>query len=419
MRTTAMLVEWRASVFAAESDPDRYLNSARARHRQWETDYALADSVTPLRAAAAEMARVTQIDQVAVVCESIAKTPLPVVFSVDESLRIPSGSAEPSEEPAKPPELAVAFLSFLIDRRPANEIDFLNPGVVHDLELQVRVSRWPESAVTLQLRPVTIELPSTYDLPIFEFQRPRGDPPYILHRRDRALLKFAQGIAAHPFEFKYAAAFKPDHVEQPVAVVGQRTLRLEGFDFRQNPITGFENVDQKLLSIRNQLRTLSPLISTSDIEDVLSVLVVLGSLAARALLDAIFKDVTAEAAFQAEVRNELRRSPNIAAALEEHPHAAGGITDLSFRGTRIELKVERTGPVTLSTCERFLAQIASYVIATGKRVGILSVLDISPKTSYPMPAEEGIGVLVVPTDRGQVHIVTVVIQGNLERPSRL
>src|SRR5262249_21348159 len=39
LRTVAMLVEWRAAIFAAEPEPDRFLKSALARHRQWETEY--------------------------------------------------------------------------------------------------------------------------------------------------------------------------------------------------------------------------------------------------------------------------------------------------------------------------------------------------------------------------------------------
>jgi hypothetical protein len=45
-----------------------------------------------------------------------------------------------------------------------------------------------------------------------------------------------------------------------------------------------------------------------------------------------------EPAFQKEIRQYLRSRPEIGGELDEHPHAAGGITDLSFRGIRLELK---------------------------------------------------------------------------------
>src|ERR1700722_15140446 len=46
LRTLAMLVEWRAAIFAAESEPDRFLKSALARHRQWEAEYGASAAAT-------------------------------------------------------------------------------------------------------------------------------------------------------------------------------------------------------------------------------------------------------------------------------------------------------------------------------------------------------------------------------------
>jgi len=114
-----------------------------------------------------------------------------------------------------------------------------------------------------------------------------------------------------------------------------------------------------------------------------------------------------------------RRVPTIASKLEEHPHAAGGITDLWFRGIRIELKYEDQSLLSLQACEKYADQLVSYVVGTGKRVGILCVLDNTRKTSAAFPAEEGIGILTRPAKKNAVHVVTVLIQGALARPSDL
>ncbi|MGZ5120878.1 MAG: hypothetical protein ACXWCK_32835, partial [Burkholderiales bacterium] len=134
--------------------------------------------------------------------------------------------------------------------------------------------------------------------------------------------------------------------------------------------------------------------------------------------DAIFKGAWPEAKFQASIRDELRRQPHIASELEEHPDAGGGVTDLSFRGIRIELKAEAR-PVTMQDCEQFADQTISYVVSTGKRVGILCVLDSSPKQAPPYPAEQGIDILLRRPSNQTVCIVTVLMQGNLARPSDL
>jgi hypothetical protein len=114
------------------------------------------------------------------------------------------------------------------------------------------------------------------------------------------------------------------------------------------------------------------------------------------------------------------KMPVIASELEEHAHVGGGISDLSFRGIRIELKFESTKTLTLADCATCAEQTVSYVVATGKRLGILCVLDNSPKHAAPFPADAGIDVLIVnPTKQASVYIVVVLIQANLARPSDL
>lgn len=419
LRIAAMLVEWRSAVLEAKSDADRFLRAAIEHHKSWLSEYGASELLQPLAAAIDTSPTLSSTGDVGAICRRIAATPLPIgVFATGTSgLRLPEGQSEEKENEPAPVELAVAFLRFAIDRVPAAETHFITPRETHDLEIEVRVSRWPDKAQTLELAPVTIEAPASYDFPRFSFGRPDGKPPFILKQRGRAVLNVAQGLHARPFEFKYAAQFQPNAAEQPVAVVGQRTLRIEAIDLSRAPLTGYREVDRRLIEMRDQLRA-QPAMNPEDLGATLVVLTALASLAARALQDSIFRGTWAEAKFQTWVRDELRRQPHIASELEEHPHAAGGITDLSFHGIRIELKAEAS-PVSMRDCERFADQTISYVVATGKRVGILCVLDSSPKQTPPFPAEEGIDVLLRRPNEQTVCIVTVLMQGNLARPSDL
>lgn len=421
LRIVSMLVEWRAAVLGAAADADRFLRGAKEQHRLWLDEYGTSDATAPLVNAAAAVPTVSSVADVSAVCTGLAGTPLPVgVFSADterRSIRIPE--KEDADEPTEQPEeLAVAFLQFLIDGTPAAETHYVTPGEAHDLDIEVRVTRWPETAETLQLSPVSIEPPATHAFPVFDFSRPSGDPPFQLHKQGRAVLKTAQGVNARPFEFKYTAQFLPRAAEQPVAVVGQRTLRIEGFDFTRAGLTGYAAVDRQILEVRDALRRSRP-VTESEIGYVLDVLTVLGNLAGRSAQDTLFKGTWTEARFQVEMRAELRRSPRIGSELDEHAHAAGGITDLSFRGIPIELKVEPKITLALDDCKRFIDQTASYAVAKGKRVGILCVLDCSPKKGPAFPPEGGIGILTRQTSGGAVHVVTVLVQGNLPRPSDL
>jgi hypothetical protein len=167
IRTLAMLVEWRAAVRGATVDADRFLRSAHVLHRAWLEEYGESEIARALVAAAAPIAELAEVERVAPICRTIASVPLPIgIYAADTRFRIPRFDAE--QEP--PPELTVAFIRFNIDGRPAADTDFLTPKEMHDLEIEVRISRWPDAAEALILAPMTIEARSSYDFPTFRFR---------------------------------------------------------------------------------------------------------------------------------------------------------------------------------------------------------------------------------------------------------
>ena len=420
LRCLALLVEWRKAIFDAEIEADRYIRGAKERYRQWQQEFNQVGSMAALISASQAIEKLSSVDEVGAVCGQVAQTPLPIgVFSNPESpVRRIGGDVIESEVREIPEELAIAFLRFQIDGQAAAETHFLTPHETHDLEIEVRVSRWPEHATHLVLTPISIELRDSCDFPTFEFLKPLGDAPFKFHGSRRAVIKIAQGFNSRPFEFKYAAAFQPDRAEQPVAVVGQRTLRIEGYDLARNPVTGYRAIDQKIIEFRDKMRA-QPRIPGTDLANLLSLLKPICSLAGRSIQDALFKGVSNEAEFQTEMRNELRRDSIIGPELEEHAKAAGGITDLSFRGIRVELKFSKTTPLSVSDCDQYVEQTVAYTVGTGKRVGILCVLDNSPKRTAAFPAEEGIVMNSRATAEASVEIITILIQGTLARPSDL
>jgi hypothetical protein len=418
LRISAMLVEWRAAILDASPEADRFLRGAKAQYKLWLNEYQSSEIPQVLLENCAAIESVTDIEQVDVICCAIASIPLPIPFFAAVIHPSPLYNDEEQESKEAPIELNVAFLHFEINGVPANQIHFLTPREAHDLEIEVRVSRWPDNASTLHLRPVSVESPDTYDFPSFQFERPEDQAPFVMRQRGRALLKYPQSIHARPFEFKYAAEFTPRASEQPVAVVGHRTLRIESIDLQKSPMTGYLPMDKKLLKLRDILRG-NGLIAETDLKTSLILMAALGNLTYRALHHDMYPGIRDESEFQKDIRAELGRIPEIASELEEHPHASGGITDLSFRGIRIELKVESKKLIIVDDCNRFVGQTASYAIATGKRIGILCVLDCSPKTGTALPAEENFEILKQPTKEGSVYVVTIIIQGNLPTPSSL
>lgn len=419
LRTLAMLVDWRSAVLDAAVEADRFLTSARERHRHWREEFSQRDGVAALAQTAGVIDTLNEVMEVGSLCKAVGATPLPIgIFTEDPRRRriIPTEIEDGVEEKkTPPPQLAVAFVSFSVDSTPAAQTEWLTPRENHDLEIEVRVSRWPDGAEVLRLRPVTIEPSSTYELPEFQFTRPEGEPPFFLRKRGRAVLHVPQALRAQPFEFKYAADFEPLEVEQPVSIVGQRTLLIESVDLRRGP-TSYAGINQRIIALRKELWQ-HPHVVIDDVQNAIVILAALGNLAGEAVQDNLFSKPIDEAAFQILARRDLRRWPGIGSRLDEHPRAAGGATDLSFEHIRIELKAQNTRPLRLEDCQQFVGQTTSYTVGSDKRIGVLCVLDGSAKIAAPFPAEDGMGILK--TDDGAVAVVTVLIQGNLARPSDL
>lgn len=412
-----MLETWSAEVLSAERDADRHLRAARKRFMQMKADCGATGFETALIAALEPMS--AEEPDVSAIRRTIAGIAMPIAIMSDPEPQLPDwvrqNGVEKGEEPA---ELAVAFLEFAIDGRPAERIQWLAPQQTHDLRLAVKVSRWPDGAERMRLSPVSVEPTRTFELPVFEFEKPRGEPPYLFNETGRMVLHTPQAMAARPYEFMYAAEFSPLECEQPLIVAGQRVLRLNGVDPRQNPITGYAGVDRKLLEVRDRLRK-EPRIPEQEIADTLQVLVVIGKLMGQAVQDALFPEPLLEAPFQTLVRQWLRTSPFIGGELEEQAHAAGGRTDLSFRGVRIELKSERGSALTLDDCKQFAAQAGAYAVGTNRLLSVLCVLDATPKDTLPFPVEDGIQIVPVKTATSPVYVVTCLVQGGLPKPSAL
>jgi hypothetical protein len=394
------------------------VRAAQEAGKVWLKEHGSRAEATPFAAITQEVLGISGLDQVSQTCSKLAAVPLPIgVFGEYTSGSFRDMTVPPHAEPQRA-KLSVAFLEFLINGTPVQEIHHLPPNILHDIDIEVRVSDWPAEAERLVLKPISVEPASTYEMPEFEFARPVGPPPFSLRRNGRGQLKVPQHISARPLEFRYLAEFLPTSVSQPIDVMGQRTMRLEGIDWRKYPQTGYPSVDAKLLEVRNQLRA-TPGITDTDLQDALKILVQLGKLAGQAVQDALFDGEISEAEFQRFVRQFLRGDPSIGAELEEQARVAGGLTDLSFRGIRIELKSESRRELLLVDCQNYTGQAASYAAGTGKHIGILCVLDCTKKARAPFPPDSGMGVLSVQGNGAAVQIVTVLVQGNFSRPSDL
>ncbi len=414
-----ILAEWKHAIRDAEQDAQRFLSSAKLKASEVEksSNFTVDERLQVFLDKVKAIEGVGELD---VIQDYLKQWSLPLLLFANLPSRgfgegrIPVLN-EGSEEPEKH-ETTVAFLKFDIDGEPARHWNYLKPGTSYDLTIEVRVSHWPKGASALSLTPVTLDVRERGWLPSFRFEKPKGDGPFILTGTDRAILEVAHSFGSRPYEFLYAAEFDDTRNCQNVAIVGHRRLLLEGCDVTSNPLTGFSNVDRHLLKVRNKLRTF-PGLHPDDVANTMIVLSGLGNIAAQALRDGVFGAGTSESIYQQEVTKMLRNRSNIGEHLQGHPAAAGGITDLTFKDIPIELKVENKEILFPEDFKGYFNQTAAYAIGLGKRIGVLSVLESSPKEEPVGIVENDIDVFTHLTDHAQIIIVVVVIRGGLPKPS--
>jgi len=411
----ARLVLWPKAVRDCEADADRYLRGAKVILREAlanQTDLA-DDTFAEGRQAIQELADISGVPDVLRV---VLQIPLAIAFPLEAARqRVPVAENQTREEPLP---LVVAFTSFQVNNQPFRKDQVLNFNIGYDLSVEIVLSRWPERESDLRLEPLSVEPIDAYTLPTFAFSRPKGTGPYTLRSTKRMVIKQAGSFLARPMEFSYRATFLET---KDVTTEGQRHLSVRCFDPRSDPQSGYAQVDQKLVEIRDQARRF-PAIDDGELNAFLVLMGAVGGVAGQSLQDNLFKDIWDEAAFQAELKGRLRARPAIGSNLEEHPHVGGGITDLSFSQIRLELKAISDHPVTQADVDKHLPQIVQYVAGSDRRFGVLCILDTYPKTSEPGSVADDITYItrMGPSGGGlPIGIGVIIIRGNLAKPSSL
>jgi hypothetical protein len=113
-----------------------------------------------------------------------------------------------------------------------------------------------------------VEPAGTYELPTFTFDRPAAGPVSVLSATSRLLIRNPLSLFARPLEFKYRARFIPPRSDISVFIQGQRCLRVQCFDPVRSPQSGYAQIDQRLIAIRDQARGV-PAIKDRELHDFL------------------------------------------------------------------------------------------------------------------------------------------------------
>lgn len=414
LECTARLTSWNMAVRRCEAEADRYLRGARVLVQDVLDEFP-TEIQEPFASCFGRIENVGKVADVPSVTQAVLRIPLPISYAVAEPSR-PPGPAEGQKPKERP--VAVAFTSFTVNGQPFQKNHLLNLEIDYDLAVEVRLSAWPDGEGELRLEPLSVEPPDSYELPTFSFVKPSGTGPFSLKASKRMVLKRATSFLARPLEFSYRARFAST---EEVNTEGQRHLSVSCFDPRRDPQSGYEQVDLKLVQVRDFTRKASG-VNDSELSNLLILMGAVGGIAGQALQDNLFPGTWNEQEFQSELKRLLRLRPTIGSELEEHPHVSGGITDLSFRHVRLELKVIKSHYVTRDDLAVYLPQITQYVAGSDKRFGVLCVLDASEKRTLPTSVADDISyeVMTGPSGRGlPIGIGTIIVRGNLATPSSL
>jgi hypothetical protein len=417
----SMLLRWRLAVRNAEQDANRFLLSAQQRVATISDESSFNVLPRDIARAIEAIGRVTNAREVDTVEEALLWISLPL--PLDEKQRRSGRVAGDAGRQVRGVPSPVVVIAFSVDGEPLESDMVIQPGVVHDLSVQVDLTAWPEQVEELVLQPVSVEPPTVFELPSFRISASPDGQAKSLAESGRLALNMPQTLRSRPLEFIYRATMRTaDNREIEVHLEGQRQFTIRSYDVGSQPVTGNPEVDFRLLELTTELRQTRN-ISESDRNHFLLILGELGRIAGESLASNLFGSIDwTEASWQDWLWNELRRNPGIGSDLEKHPQIAAGITDLSFHRVRIELKVEKDRLLTLEAAIRFTQQTAQYVAGSQKRLGILAILDVSPKETAPGAVSNSIHLEHVPDPGGgrfPILIGLVIVRGNLARPSDL
>ncbi|MFW1461636.1 hypothetical protein ACEV75_18175 [Vibrio parahaemolyticus] len=409
-----LLAQWKNAIRNAESDSKRYLNSAQLQLSE------LDESLTSKRSESFSLFidrvnNLNNISELESISDLLRSWNLPLLLYTNEKTLSAASFIKEDLNNKQKEEASVAFLKFDIDGQPAQQFNYLKPGTSYDLTIEVRVSNWPIDATELLLAPVTIDAKEREWLPHFVFKKPVGEGQFTLRDTGRAVLEVAHSFGSRPYEFLYAAEFTGSKHNGSVKIIGHRRLLLEGTDLDANPVSGFAHVDKHLIKIRNHLRTLR--VNESDLANTMTALGGLGNIYAQSLKASTFKEKTSEKEFQLKAFELLSNRTDIGEKLHSHTEASGGITDLTFCDIPIELKVEHKKTLLPKDFNKYFNQTASYANALGKKIGILAVLESSPKTAPFGDVEDDFEVFSHPNGNSNTVIVVVVVRGGFPKPS--
>jgi hypothetical protein len=419
---------------AAELDADTSQASAHhvaARRRadllqeklagQFPDGDPLADG---LRAALTTAGQVTG-DTGASVLAGWAALPLPLLMvSGPDRLPRPPAAQETGRQ-ARP--VAVALAS--VDSQLITGPQVLRPGTVYEFGLEVRPGPWPDWADRLEAELISHLTPHEAQSPVISWSRPPAagaGAGEVLTGSGTLIVRFGlpAGRPAPPFlmSLRWRGTRDGGPVTQALDVAGHRELRVRPFDASRDFLTDFPVFDERLLALYEQLHGAG--YDGGHLQAFCRLFTAICRTGLKIMWDPRYKRGAAitERAFHDDLFTRLLGEPELGGRLERGSRLGLGFLDVRHDAITAELKVERRTPVTRETAPKYMGQPTQYAAADGARLSILSILDMSRKTS-PVGVPENYVFTLDPALHGlrnpeaPSRVAVIVINGASPAPS--
>ena len=407
-------VRWIDAAWSAQEDANRHATAARLR-----ADRVLAaiDDQWPsaLRDTAQQLATLEDHGVPAQVADRLRAVPVPPRLT---ELYRPSDQSR-FVVPA-PAEVSTPGAAILIRQHgePVMRPTVVQPPARHQVEVEARVTEWPEEADSLEITFLRVH------------------PHNYLHASD---VRFTRGALTQPLEIRVAgdrppddpplkltakASFLANGEPQPVRLVGNTTLEIVTFDPDTALPADMPTAALRLQQMMNEMTNALPTLASDVRRDARLLLEAVVRFAHTVLDDRLGQgDDIDEAWFQRQLQQFLQADHRIGARLRLHERRAGGVTDLALGAIVLELKVEKKTAISLDAASlRYASQTTQYASAGDCPVSMLAVLDVSPKRAPAGVMGNEMGWSSPETTSGQDPpfpslVGVVVVRAGFPRPS--
>lgn len=350
-------------------------------------------------------------------CDALCRVPIRPRYSEDAGE--PSGRALPEDDRTGAPH--VAAIRAELDGRNWTETLLLDRDRLYSLTI-----RGETAALSPDVQAITVHFSSrlpahAFDLVLDDCALSRDKNTFEVSGTLR--LSVTTGIMQEPAAFKLLALAQDTRGHK-------RALRnLDSDELKAHvveSISASSAVSAQLAeAIREKWAQLVPVAGAQlerELDSAVAALVTLGEFQLYSYERAVFTAAADEAQLQAEVRRFF--DVKYPGELTEHAGVAGGVTDVVFRGLKIELKVERETSDRKGLASKYARQVGQYSAGSFRLLSAMVILDLTAKKAAPpadvrndillvnIPAHGTDGVPAYPS-KAWVFLVA----GNLEKPS--